>query len=1064
MKLNNRNTQFIVTFLLFAGMYLVCTDPQKPDFGDPPVIGNNKHILADNPPVLNDTLILYLTLQTGAEPLTYTWYKNDTVISRASSDSLKFEPLKFSDTGTYHCVVTNILGSDASKTYNLLITDSTKPEIKLLSPSNNVIFSDSIAIVILQIVDMLSGIKNVTIKGAVVFSADSIYKDTVILALGKNDIPVIAEDGFGNKDTLGITLTYDPTIIDTIKPSITKIAPLAKYVKISTITFSVKIVDACGISLVIINGDTTTSSNDTYSKLINLIPGMNPVTVIAKDASSNANKDTATFIIVNDSVLPVLSRYTPAQDSTVTGSNAKKIEIIAKDNYGIKEVAFSVGTTNYPVTAFNDTIYYATVTGLVHNTFTIINVQAKDSAENNMTLKIAIKYDSTLNDLDPPALVYNSGPKHNERVKTSTGTISYTITDKTGIDSVYYKLNGVYVSALTLLGNSIYECSYNFSSKYGINTIKIFAVDKAANHNKDSVLINLDFNTVPTAISNISPTDKSVNINTETGVTLSWNPATDMDGDTIKYLVYYGLDTNSLSNASLTTASFAIPSPVGASKYFWRVAVCTKLDTISCPSNSFYSFTTINKKATISGFYDRTCSIKDTLLFSVTASDPQGIKEYHWDFDNNGTADKITTSGSAAFVAGNSPAQLKAVLYVIDNKSDTTLDTALISVLLDPPGVNAGADTTCYKGKQITLTGKASDAYGTIVKQEWDLGATGTFQTTPDGKNTFFLPASYQKSFKCIFKATDDDGNYSADTVIVTVSSWEIIGDFSNVNLNSSTNAHYNNGNMAMDITSNGIPIVAYDIKDTNHFSLLQYSGSGTVWSNLNFSISNPFNGIWVPNVKVHTNSQIHLTFTRFVVGPSGPSGPGYDYFLDCIKHTGTSWTSLGTIDVKNHHNSYDNLFDRYRQLNSITFDNVGTPLILSNRNNDNNMFLKRFTGTTWEPLGADSASKIITSDSADFLSVEYSNGTPYVAYRNRANSFYARVCKFNGSSFEALGNSPTTSGKTSYLSFDVHNNIPYIAYIDTASGNRLCDSDSGGRCWLDFVGSTVQGRHPQRR
>jgi len=119
MKLNNRITLFIVTLLFFIGIYLFCTDPQKPDFGDPPVIGNNKQILADRPPVLNDTLILCLTLETGAEPLTYQWYKNDTVISRASSDSLKFEPLKLSDTGTYHCVVTNILGSDVSKPFKL---------------------------------------------------------------------------------------------------------------------------------------------------------------------------------------------------------------------------------------------------------------------------------------------------------------------------------------------------------------------------------------------------------------------------------------------------------------------------------------------------------------------------------------------------------------------------------------------------------------------------------------------------------------------------------------------------------------------------------------------------------------------------------------------------------------------------------------------------------------------------------------------------------------------------------------------------------------------------------
>src|SRR5882762_2642053 len=45
---------------------------------------------------------------------------------------------------------------------------------------------------------------------------------------------------------------------------------------------------------------------------------------------------------------------------------------------------------------------------------------------------------------------------------------------------------------------------------------------------------------------------------------------------------------------------------------------------------------------------DTTISIFDTVVFTVTASDPQGIKEYLWDFNGDGVIDKTTPSKSAS--------------------------------------------------------------------------------------------------------------------------------------------------------------------------------------------------------------------------------------------------------------------------------------------------------------------------------------------------------------------------------------------------------------------------------
>lgn len=338
------------------------------------------------------------------------------------------------------------------------------------------------------------------------------------------------------------------------------------------------------------------------------------------------------------------------------------------------------------------------------------------------------------------------------------------------------------------------------------------------------------------------------------------------------------------------------------------------------------------------------------------------------------------------------------------------------------------------------------------------MGATGTFQTSTDGSITFYLPTAYQKEYLCIFRVTDDDDVSSLDTVIVTVSSWETVGDFSDVEVNSSSGVFYNKGNMSVHITNSGIPLVAYDVVDTINFKIFQYSGSGTSWSDLNFSSSNPRNQRWIPIVRVNNNSEIYFTFTRFFITSPGPFGPGYEYHLECLKFNTNTWELLGDVDLKEHRYDYDEEFDKYRLLNSFAFDNVGNPLILTNRNLENNMYLKRYTGSNWEPLGIDSVSKVITSDSSDFLLTEYSNGIPYVAYRDRSNSNYIRVLQFNGSTFELLGSSPSPTGGVSFLSFDVHDGTPYVAYIEAAFQGEITVKKYTAGSWSTLGGSASPG------
>ena len=83
-----------------------------------------------------------------------------------------------------------------------------------------------------------------------------------------------------------------------------------------------------------------------------------------------------------------------------------------------------------------------------------------------------------------------------------------------------------------------------------------------------------------------------------------------------------------------------------------------------------------------------------------------------------------------------------------------------------PPVVKAPADTFIGIFDTLTITATARDD-GSIVSQEWDIGATGRYIPTEDGRihlPPFKAPVSY---LKCIFRATDNEGLSAADTMFV---------------------------------------------------------------------------------------------------------------------------------------------------------------------------------------------------------------------------------------------------------------------------------------------------------
>jgi hypothetical protein len=76
---------------------------------------------------LGESGLLSLTA-TGAEPLTYTWYKDDVALTGINENTIEFNPVELADAGVYYCKVSNAEGNDSSQIVQIVVV-AEAPEI-----------------------------------------------------------------------------------------------------------------------------------------------------------------------------------------------------------------------------------------------------------------------------------------------------------------------------------------------------------------------------------------------------------------------------------------------------------------------------------------------------------------------------------------------------------------------------------------------------------------------------------------------------------------------------------------------------------------------------------------------------------------------------------------------------------------------------------------------------------------------------------------------------------------------------------------------------------------------
>ena len=645
--------------------------------------------------------------------------------------------------------------------------DSIPPVIKHLNPPTDSITVSANSFKASVLCKDSSGIASVKCSsGSDTFAtsrADSVWSATITgLVQGQyKTVTFLATDmsARANKTALNVYIKYDSTMTDTVPPLIALVSPLKDtIINTDSSVVRVKCTDANGIASVVYSiGSqkfTATRSAATDSIFTGTVKGLTPgtystITITATDASTAHNSATITVKIKydNDHTKPTVSLFDPSKDSLSINANSYAVKVISKDTSTVASVVYSFGTTNFTATKTSDSVWAATVSGLVSGALNKITVVATDASinANKDTLSFFIKYDPTMTDLTGPVFFPKNGPANNAIVIDSSVNIVDSIFDPSGVDSVYWTQNGKNPKPLTLVAGSTYLYALaDTLHRYHLDTIVVYAQDKSTNHNKGSQAIILNYNVPPI----INDTAVSTNRNVAKIWTLN---ALSVDGDPLTWMrltspsALSGAVTGTLPSVTFTPAanwSGTDSFKVQISDGHWSDTAKIKITVVNV--NVAPSIVTPPSSATK--------NIGQSVTFSVIINaDVNPVPSFVWNHNGN----IITTATTSSYTIGSiAIADSGSYTVTVANSAGTiTSQAAILTVNYAPSITTQPLSQMLYLNQSVTFTIVATGV------------PTPTFQWR---KNATNINGAVNASYTIPTPGINDSGKY---TVIVTNSS-----------------------------------------------------------------------------------------------------------------------------------------------------------------------------------------------------------------------------------------------------------------------------------------------------
>jgi hypothetical protein len=172
---------------------------------------------------------------------------------------------------------------------------------------------------------------------------------------------------------------------------------------------------------------------------------------------------------------------------------------------------------------------------------------------------------------------------------------------------------------------------------------------------------------------------------------------------------------------------------------------------------------------------DATVIQGDPVEFVAAGYDPDGrVVLFEWDYDGDGLYDWFSPSAGTSSYTYADPAAYDAVLRVTDDRGANGTDVREVIVLPitenKPPKADAGPDITVVAGTDATLSGKGTDADGSIKLYKWDFEGDGVYDWTSTTTGVAHHVYDRAGTYTARLLVIDNHDAAATDTARVTVS------------------------------------------------------------------------------------------------------------------------------------------------------------------------------------------------------------------------------------------------------------------------------------------------------
>lgn len=214
------------------------------------------------------------------------------------------------------------------------------------------------------------------------------------------------------------------------------------------------------------------------------------------------------------------------------------------------------------------------------------------------------------------------------------------------------------------------------------------------------------------------------------------------------------------------------------------------------------------------------------------------------------------------------------------------------------------------------------------------------------------------------------------------------------------------------------VPYIAY-VDPDNTLTVASYDGSAWTESKT-YTTDSTDNSLYHPDME-SDGTNVYVAYME-------ESSDDSDEKLTVLKYDGSSWTTVGTERFSNDATSSVDL----------ALGSDGTPYVaFADDDNNEGVTVMKYDGTAWVTVGSEGFGLNATDDYARFVSLTVAGSTPYVAFKLPLSDPESKVMKYDGSSWELVGEadfdavdvSDDDDGDSTFWNIESYDGSVYVAY-----------------------------------